>query len=182
MSQCKFFNKVKITDTKDAKITSISMSKNNIIIGDINGGVRTYEITSKNKLDQKGEIIFKTKTEQILLLKNKNICFILTSGELLAADFPSLNNKTQLIKSGIEKIFLNQYNKESKNQIMTISKKKRIKIYDIDNSNNQISLQDSKFKEFNIFKYFKNFLDRFNHRKIHPCRVPGNPSNYKFRK
>ena len=150
MSQCKFFNKVKITDTKDAKITSISMSKNNIIIGDINGGVRTYEITSKNKLDQKGEIIFKTKTEQILLLKNKNICFILTSGELLAADFPSLNNKTQLIKSGIEKIFLNQYNKESKNQIMTISKKKRIKIYDIDNSNNQISLQDSKFKELNI--------------------------------
>ena len=106
MSQCKFFNKVKITDTKEGKITSISMMKNIIIIADINGGVRTYEITSKNKLDQKGEFLFKTKIDQLILHKNKNICFFLTSGELSSADFPSLNNKTQLIKSGIEKIFI----------------------------------------------------------------------------
>ena len=150
MSQCKFFNKVKITDTKEGKITSISMIKNIIIIADINGGVRTYEITSKNKLDQKGEILFKTKIDQLILHKNKNICFFLTSGELSSADFPSLNNKTQLIKSGIEKIFINSYNKENKNQIMTISKKKKIKIYDINTNQNQISLQDSKYKEINI--------------------------------
>ena len=101
------------------------MIKNIIIIADINGGVRTYEITSKNKLDQKGEILFKTKIDQLILHKNKNLCFFLISGELLSADFPSLNNKTQLIKSGIEKIFINSYNKENINQIMTISKKKK---------------------------------------------------------
>ena len=149
MSQSKFFNKIKLTDSKDAKITSVAMNNKIIVVGDINGGVHSYEITSKNKLNQKGEIISKTKIDQILILPSLNICFILTSGELLAADFPSLNNKIQLIKSGVEKIFINLYNKECQKQIMVITKKKKLKIYDIDNSN-QVSLVDSKNKELNI--------------------------------
>ena len=150
MSECKFFNKIKISDLKDTKITAIASFKNNIIIGDVNGGIYSYEINSKNKLIQKGEIFTKNKIEQILSFKHINICFILTSGELLSANLPSLNNKTQLIKTGVEKIFINSYNKEYQNQIIVLTKKKKLKIYDIDNSQSQISLIDSKNKELNI--------------------------------
>ena len=150
MSEHKFFNTIKITDSKDVKISSINTYKKNIIIGDVNGGIRTYEITAKNKLIQLGEIITKNKIDQILTLQNRNICFILTSGELLSANLPSLTNKTQLIKSGIEKIFINLNNKEYHNQIMVITKKKKLKIYEIDNSQNQISLIETKNKDLAI--------------------------------
>ena len=92
MSEYKFFKIIKITDSKDVKISSINTYKKNIIIGDTNGGLRTYEITAKNKLIQLGEIITKNKIDQILTLQSRNICLILTSGELLSANLPSLNN------------------------------------------------------------------------------------------
>ena len=150
MSQSKFFNKIKITDIEESKISSIAIHKSNVIIGDSSGAVHTYEINLKNKFSQKGEIILKNKIDQILILPLLNICFILSSGELLAAEFPSLNNKTQLIKSGVEKIFINLNNKQCQNQIMVINKKKKLKIYIVDNSQNQITLVDSKNKELNI--------------------------------
>ena len=150
MSEHKFFNILKITDSKDVKISSINTYKKNIIVGDTNGGIRTYEITAKNKLIQLGEIITKNKIDQILTLQNLNICIILSSGELFSANLPSLNNKTQLLKSGVEKIFINIYNKEYQNQIIVITKKKKLKIYEIDSSQNQISLIETKNKEINI--------------------------------
>ena len=150
MSEHKFFNILKITDSKDVKISSINTYKKNIIVGDTNGGIRTYEITAKNKLIQLGEIITKNKIDQILTLQNLNICIILSSGELFSANLHSLNNKTQLLKSGVEKIFINIYNKEYQNQIIVITKKKKLKIYEIDSSQNQISLIETKNKEINI--------------------------------
>ena len=58
MSEPKFFNKVKVTDSKDLKITSTSIFKNHLIIGDANGGIHSYEITSKNKFDIIQRILF----------------------------------------------------------------------------------------------------------------------------
>ena len=150
MSESKYFNKIRITDIKDAKITAINLHKNYLIIGYVNGAVHIYEINSKNKLSQTGEIITKNKIDQLIVLSHLNICLILTAGELLAANIPSLNNKTQLIKSGVEKVFINLYNKECINQIIVITKKKKLKIYDINNIQNNISLTDSKSKEINI--------------------------------
>ena len=150
MSESKYFNKIRITDIKDAKITAINLHKNYLIIGYVNGAVHIYEINSKNKLSQTGEIITKNKIDQLIVLSHLNICLILTAGELLAANIPSLNNKTQLIKSGVEKVFINLYNKECINQIIVITKKKKLKIYDINNTQNNISLTDSKSKEINI--------------------------------
>ena len=150
MSESKFFNKIRINDIKDTKITAINLHKNYLIIGDVNGGVRTYEIKPKNKLSQIGEIISKNKIDQLIVLSHLDICLILTAGELLATNLPSLNNKIQLIKSGVEKVFINIYNKECINQIIVITKKKKLKIYDINNTQNNISLIDSKYKEINI--------------------------------
>ena len=148
MSEPKFFNKQMITDSKDVKITTATIFKNHLIIGDTNGGVHSYEITSKNKLLQVGEITSKNKIDQIVIFPNRNICFILTGGELLSTSLPSLNNKTQQIKSGVEKIFVNLYNKEFQTQLMVITKKKKIKIYDFDNPQNQ--LNEQKIKDINL--------------------------------
>ena len=150
MSESKYFNKIRITYIKDTKITAINLHENYLIIGYVNGAVHIYEINSKNKLTQTGEIISKNKIDQLIILSHLNICLILTAGELLAASLPSLNNKTQLIKSGVEKVFINLYNKECINQIIVITKKKKLKIYDINNTQNNISLTDSKSKEINI--------------------------------
>jgi hypothetical protein len=150
MSESKFFNKINITDIKDIKITAIDLHNNYLITGDANGVVHTYEIKPNNKFIQAGEITTKNKIDQIITLSNLNICLILSAGELLAANLPSLNNKTQLIKSGIEKVFINSYNKECKNQVMVVTKKKKLKIYDINSSQNNITLADSKNKEISI--------------------------------
>ena len=127
MSEPKFFNKIKISELKDIKITAINAYKDQLIIGDIEGNVQTYEITSKNKMNETGKINIKNKVDQILKSPIRNLCFILCSGEVLSLNLPSLNNRTQLIKTGIEKIYVNPYNKEFENQIMTVNKKKKIK-------------------------------------------------------
>ena len=147
MSEPKFFKKLKVLDLKDIKISVIIAYRDQIIIGDTEGNVQTYEITSKNKMNETGKINIKNKIDQIIKSPKRNICFILSSGELLSLNLPSLNNKTQLIKSGIEKIFVNPFNKEYENQIMTINKKKKLKIYNVDIEQTQISLSDSKIKE-----------------------------------
>ena len=147
MSEPKFFNKIKISELKDIKVSAITSFKDQLIIGDNEGNVQTYEINAKNKLNETGKINLKNKIDQILKSPKRNICFILSSGELLSLNLPTLNNKTQLIKSGIEKIYVNPYNKEYENQIITINKKKKLKIYNIDIEQSQVSLSDTKIKE-----------------------------------
>ncbi len=147
MSESKFFNKIKLSELKDIKISAINAYKDHLIIGDVSGNIQIYEITSKNKLNEISKQNFKNKIEQIIKSPNKNICYILSSGELFSLNLPTLDNKTQLIKTGIEKIYINPYNKENENQIMTINKKKKLKIYNIDISPGQVSLTDSKIKE-----------------------------------
>ena len=148
MSETKFFNKIKLSDLKDIKISAINAYKDHLIIGDSEGNILAYEINSKNKLNETGKINIKNKIDQILKSSNRNICYILSLGEVISLNLPSLNNKTQLIKSGIEKIYINPDNKEFENQILTINKKKKLKIYNVDISQTQVSLSDySKIKE-----------------------------------
>ena len=78
-------------------------------------------------MNETGKINIKNKVDQILKSPIRNLCFILCSGEVLSLNLPSLNNRTQLIKTGIEKIYVNPYNKEFENQIMTVNKKKKSK-------------------------------------------------------
>ena len=150
MSESKFFNKIKLSDLKDIKISTINAYKNHLIVGDTSGNIQIFEITSKNKLNEIGKINIKNKAEQILKSPNNNTCFVLSSGELFSVNLPSLNNKIQLIKSGIEKIYINPYNKENHNQIITINKKKKLKIYNVDITPGQVSISDSKIKEIII--------------------------------
>ena len=147
MSEPKFFDKIKISEIKDIKISTITSYKDRIIIGDLDGNVQAYEITSKNKMNETGKINLKNKIDQILKSPKRNICFILSSGEVLSLNLPSLNNKTQLIKSGIEKIYVNPFNKEYENQILVINKKKKLKMYNVDIEQSQVILSDSKIKE-----------------------------------
>ena len=150
MSEPKFFNKIKISELKDVKVSAINAFKDQLIIGDNEGNVQTYEINAKNKLNETGKINLKNKIDQILKSPKRNICFILSSGELLSLNLPTLNNKTQLIKSGIEKIYVNPFNKEYENQIITINKKKKLKIYNVDMEQSQVSLSDTKIKEISL--------------------------------
>ena len=96
-------------------------------------------------MNETGKINIKNKVDQILKSP-----IILCSGEVLSLNLPSLNNRTQLIKTGIEKIYVNPYNKEFENQIMTVNKKKKLKIYNVDINQTQVSLSDSKIKEYTI--------------------------------
>ena len=150
MSEPKFFNKIKISELKDVKVSAINAFKDQLIIGDSEGNVQTYVINAKNKLNETGKINLKNKIDQILKSPKRNICFILSSGELLSLNLPTLNNKTQLIKSGIEKIYVNPFNKEYENQIITINKKKKLKIYNVDMEQSQVSLSDTKIKEISL--------------------------------
>ena len=92
MSEQNFFNKIKISELKGIKISVINSYKDHLIVGDVEGNVQTYEITSKNKLNEIGKINLKNRIDGILISPKRNICFILISGELLSLNLPSLNN------------------------------------------------------------------------------------------
>ena len=59
MSEPKFFNKIKISELKDVKVSAINAFKDQLIIGDSEGNVQTYEINAKNKLNETGKINLK---------------------------------------------------------------------------------------------------------------------------
>ena len=150
MSEPKFFNKIKLSELKDIKISAINVYKDYLIIGDTEGNIQTYEINSKNKINEIGKINIKNKIDLISKSPNRNICYVLSSGEVLSLNLPTLNNKTQLIKTGIEKLYINPYNKENENQILTINKKKKLKVHNVDIVQTQVSLSDTKMKEIAI--------------------------------
>ena len=135
---------------KEDKKSAINVYKDYLIIGDTEGNIQTYEINSKNKINEIGKINIKNKIDLISKSPNRNICYVLSSGEVLSLNLPTLNNKTQLIKTGIEKLYINPYNKENENQILTINKKKKLKVHNVDIVQTQVSLSDTKMKEIAI--------------------------------
>jgi hypothetical protein len=125
--QDNFFTKVKIDD-KDLKITAVNIFGNDLIVGDITGGLYNFRIKDKQKLTLVNKVTLKSKIEKILILSHINTAFVLSGGEVSTYILPNLGSKNALIKDkNIADIYINDDDKEYSNHLLTISKKKKIK-------------------------------------------------------
>ena len=145
--QDKFFTKVKL-DSKDTKITAVNIIGTNLITGDANGNITTYEITDKRKLNQVAQKTLKGKIEKILIPPERKIAFILSGGEVFFFNLPSLSYSKSLIKDkNASDIFINTDDPNCDNMLLVVNKKKKIKLYDFEYSPGNPILNEIKNKD-----------------------------------
>lgn len=137
--QDKFFTKVKLYE-EESKITAIEISEKMLVIGYENGILSCYEIKDGNKLFKTNQQNLKNKIDKIIIPQNIKIAFILTGGEIYIADIPTLGNFKPLIKAkDFCDIYINKEDPQYDNVLLTINKKRKIKLYDFDYSNRTLN-------------------------------------------
>ena len=126
--QDKFFTKVRL-ETKDAKLTAVNIYGTNLITGDANGFITTYEITDKKKLNQVAQKSLKSKIDKILIPPERKIAFILSGGEVYFYNLPSLSFSKSLIKDkNAQDIYINVDDPNCDNMLLVVTKKKKNKV------------------------------------------------------
>ena len=144
--QDKFFTKVKLFE-KETKITASAILEKMLITGDMGGVITSYKIIDR-KLDRIAEHSLKGKIDKILIPSNRKIAFILSGGEIHVCDLPKLDNFRQIIKGkDFIDIYLNIDDPQCDNILLTITKKKRIKLYDMEGSEGNFTLNEKKLKD-----------------------------------
>ena len=137
--QDKFFTKVKLYE-EESKITAIEISEKMLVIGYENGILSCYEIKDGNKLLKTNQQNLKNKIDKIIIPQNIKIAFILTGGEIYIADIPTLGDFKPLIKAkDFCDIYINKEDPQYDNVLLTINKKRKIKLYDFDYSNRTLN-------------------------------------------
>ncbi len=142
--QDNFFTKVKIDDKE--KITAVNILGRELITGDSSGLVCTYKIFDKQKLQLTNKVIVgqgKAKIDKILIIASSKIAIVLSGGEVTCYNFPNLSPCRAGIKDkNITDIYINVDDQEYRKHLLTINKKKKIKIYEYDS--NQQTLVERK--------------------------------------
>ena len=137
--QDKFFTKVKLYE-EESKITAVEISEKMLVVGYENGILSCYEIKDGNKLFKTNQQNLKNKIDKIIIPQNIKIAFILTGGEIYIADIPTLGNFKLLIKAkDFCDIYINKEDPQYDNVLLTINKKRKIKLYDFDYSNRTLN-------------------------------------------
>lgn len=143
--QDKFFTKVKLYE-EESKITAIEISEKMLVIGYENGILSCYEIKDGNKLFKTNQQNLKNKIDKIIIPQNIKIAFILTGGEIYIADIPTLGNFKPLIKAkDFCDIYINKEDPQYDNVLLTINKKRKIKLYDFDYSNRTLNEKKNEY-------------------------------------
>ena len=144
--QDKFFTKVKLFE-KEVKITASAISDKLLITGDNGGTITSYKIIDR-KLDRVGEHSLKGKMDKILIPSNRKVALILSGGEIHVGDLPKFENFKQIIKGkdNID-VYLNIDDPQCDNILLTITKKKKVKLYDMEGSEGNFTLTEKKQKD-----------------------------------
>ena len=145
----KFFTKVKI-GSLDPKLTAINIFGKNIITGESNGNLTTYEIGDK-KVVQVNQKQLKNKIDKILIPPNKKIAFVLSEGEIFFYNLPSLSFSQLLIKDkNYSDIFINIDDPKCDNMLLVLTKRKKIKLYDFEYAPGNVVLTERSKETFSI--------------------------------
>ena len=146
----KDFPKVNITAVADYIINS---NQSIIITGDSNGVIRSYK-REGSKLSEIQQLQFvKTKIDKLIANGESKILYILTGGNLYIYTLPNLKDKTPKDNDkeakdfkDIAKIVGNDCPK-NKNDLMIITKKKKILFFNYNNEVQRLYLKEYKDKE-----------------------------------
>ncbi len=152
------FEKEFLKDFQRMNITAVAdfIIKNNeslIITGDSEGIIRAYK-REKQKLVEKQQIQFANKKiEKLIVNQESKILYVLSEGNLFIYDLPDLNDKTPKGNDkeakdlkDIAKIVPNDCPK-NKNDLMVITKKKKILFFSYNNEVQRLYLKEYKDKD-----------------------------------
>ena len=151
-SKNKFFSKKNI-DPKDANITGITavnISDRNLITGDEKGNIVTYEFSKNDTLIEvrKENLSQKAKIDKIIIHPSKKNAFVLVGGEVFYANLPSLSKLAPLFKSkDFVNIFVNNEDQKYENYLLTLNKKKKIKMYEFSIQQDKPQVTEIKMKK-----------------------------------
>ena len=146
-NQNKFFIRKNI-DPKEGNIlgiTAVNISDKHLVIGDDKGNLISYEFgTSERLIKIKSLNHNNSKIEKILVPPLKKMAFALANGELFYVKLPTMDTVQSLIKKDTINAFLNNDDPDYKNAILTINRKKKLKIQQYDIVNELVNLQEKK--------------------------------------
>ena len=141
-----------IQDFPKINITSIVDYYQNIIIGDSSGNVRVYK-KENSKLVEFHNIQLKSKIDKLIVIPEENILYILSGGNLLFYELqtfhdrsPKDSDKESKDFKDIAKIYQNQ-NPKNKNDLMIITKKKKMLFFSYQTEMQRLLNKDYKDKE-----------------------------------
>ena len=146
----KDFPKVNITAVADYIINS---NQSIIITGDSNGVIRSYK-REGSKLSEIQQLQFvKTKIDKLIANGESKILYILTGGNLYIYTLPNLKDKTPKDNDKEAKYFKDMAKivgndcPKNKNDLMIITKKKKILFFNYNNEVQRLYLKEYKDKE-----------------------------------
>ena len=145
--QDKFFTKVKL-GSSETKITAINIWGTNLITGDEKGVLITYEISEKKKLVEVNRTNLKNKIDKIIIPPNRKIAFVLSGGEVIYYNLPSLSYSKSLVKDkNVADMYINTVDPKYDNMLLVITKKKKLKLFDFEYSDGNAALNEQKQKD-----------------------------------
>ena len=140
-----------ITDCKDSKLISAALGPCCLVVGDERGKLISfdYEISNNNTSNFKPCETFaipKGKPEKIIISPSLNIAYVLINGEVHVFSLPKLQKLYELKhKETIIAILIDSSKKIEAHNLMVITKKKRIRIFNFEPSTNTLDeLQSDK--------------------------------------
>ena len=146
----KDFQKINITAVADYIINS---KKSIIIIGDSTGVIRIYKREGSKLTEDQQIQVSKVKIDRLIANGELKILYILSGGSLFIRSLPNLNDKTpkESDKEGrdlkdIAKIVENECPK-NKNELMIITKKKKVLFYNYNIEIEKLYLKEYKDKD-----------------------------------
>ena len=150
--QVKFFTKVKLQEIPSS-ISCFNIFGTDIITGDEKGVITTYQ-TSKNKLTKVKETSLKSKIEKIFVPLHLKIALVLAGGEVYLINLPSMSSVKNLLKSkDVIDMYTNKEDSKFMNNFLVITKKKKIKIYEFEYSQNNVNYFESKIKDASVDEF-----------------------------
>jgi len=147
-----------LQDFKNVNVTAIAdyiLGKNQsmIITGDSHGVIRVYERRGSKLTETQQHQKGKSRIEKLIVNPEFNILYILTGGSLFIHELPNLNDRTPRESEGesrhfkeIAKIVENESPKH-KNELMIITKKKKILFFYFNKDNQRLFQKEYKDKD-----------------------------------
>lgn len=162
-------------DYSDSKITAIGLFENYIIIGDDKGNIQTLIFGSNKKvsMETSQSVANGKKIEKIVISAPLSIAYVLFNGEVHLYRLPKLENLDEIKhKESIMGIAINAAEKIEGSRLLTISKKKKLRIYQFDKIDNKIKEikrdKDITVEELpEMYEWYENYLCYKHKNKVH---------------
>ncbi len=161
-------------DYSEAKITAMGLFENYIILGDEKANLQTLIFSANKKLTVENSLNlgqYGKKIDKIIISHPKALAFVMINGDVHAYHLPKLEHICEIRKESIVGIALDAADKVEKARLLTITKKRKVKIYQFDKIKNELDPIKSKDLYLDeapeIYEWYDKYLCYKHKNKVH---------------